>query len=125
MRKIIFRWKTKSGNLVYWSLISLHTDIENPIIRALDYDYKVDPETVGQFTWMHDKNGVEIYENDIVYKEWYGKKWLIVWDEPWGRWQVNYWPGTGWWDISEHIFWKTLEIIGNIHQNPELLPANP
>ena len=72
-----------------------------------------------QFTGLHDKNGVEIYEVDIVRCEIYGEEYIG---------QVEYaenlciycLTGMGRSD-SELWICNYIEVIGNIHDNPELL----
>lgn len=98
----------------------------------------VDTDTVGQYTGLIDKNGVKIYEGDILR---FGKRNLMVW---WNgeafQWQAkevygddvitrkhcldNDWTNIdlGW--IASEIACvgkMTTEIIGNIFDNPELL----
>ena len=76
----------------------------------------VDYSTVGQYTGLNDKNGKKIFGGDIVeYKGDYG---YIEWYNVDGMYMIYF---DGWCvDISQ--IWSTeLEIIGNIHDNPELL----
>ena len=107
---------------------------EDKIRKTNLIDYEVDDKTIGQFTGLYDKNGKEIYENDIlkvktnegieynpllvVYSEVYGGFCLlsknvlnITPDKPHRPINPNWWDG----------FKDEIEVIGNIHDNPELI----
>jgi len=122
MREILFRGKTNKQLWVYGNLtvdVGGHSRIQ---FDARQFAVVVNPETVGQFTGLTDKNGVKIFDDDIV------KNTRIV-----GRCNLS---------TNHQVYFDTellqfglkysfemfhcqfsheFEVIGNIHDNPELL----
>lgn len=79
-------------------------------------------DTVGQYTGLTDKNGKRIFEGDIVKDDSISLLGDVVFST------VGI-PSFGINDVHDGLqyhdsFWHELEIIGNIHDNPELL-ENP
>jgi uncharacterized phage protein (TIGR01671 family) len=74
-----------------------------------------------QFTGLLDKNGKEIYEGDILRThEYYGGDYLT----PIATIIVSYEicaSGSAGFYLPDEVYWNRCEIIGNIHENPELL----
>lgn len=80
-----------------------------------------------QFTGLHDKNGKEIYEGDII--QWTSKNPFSLGDVR--TVQVNYVQAQFWCRgrklgvyLAELLFNEDCEVIGNIHENPELITNN-
>lgn len=119
-REIKFRAKALDGPWEYGELHlkncrhpHIHTDA-----RATIY---IDPKTVGQFTGLHDKNGKEIYEGDIV-SDIKGKMKVDgEWVDQTEIFAVEYHGAA--FNISHLslVSNDSVEVIGNIHDNPELL----
>lgn len=79
-------------------------------------EYEVDPDTVGECTGLKDKNGKLIFEGDILRLD--GVVWVCCWDD--GNLEIslrNDKESIG----MAYMAVYNAEIIGNIHDNPELL----
>jgi uncharacterized phage protein (TIGR01671 family) len=150
MREILFRGKRLSdgawfiGNLFVPDLDDAYTQIcmGTPTIRI---SANIDPETVGQFTGLFDMDGMKIFEGDILQycstidKELTGTPVIVTYGAHncgcchgvygWTTYEV----GTGYFsdllgcygpyevDSEETAHLNAVKIIGNIHDNPELL----
>lgn len=127
MRMIKFRANDSNGNWYYGSLIRYKSG-EAAIANFERYGYecsdmariKVDPKTVGLFTGLVDKNGNEIYEGDIITYYVSLKKVDGEFVED-ARKTVVEWDGVGFNIASLSKITHTIEVIGNVHDNPELM----
>ena len=134
MREILFRGKRiDSGEWVEGYFVNLwlmHYQKHQPIItdnNAVSYD--VDPSTVGQYTGLTDKNGKKIFEGDIVdaSNEWWYASGPAGHDSPvilveWSNDLCGFKPFANYdCDCGVYISAENCEVIGNIHDNPELL----
>ena len=83
------------------------------------YCWKVDPETVGQYTGLTDKNGVRIFEGDIVSLVKHDSLIYKVVYVP-CRYELVNSKGVNCFVLDIYKS-ENIEVIGNIHDNPELL----
>ena len=132
MREILFRGKrADNGEWVegHYGVKGKETDAEEHFIiksktmttnslKSQFAEVEVDPETVGQFTGLTDKNGTKIFEGDIVdiltENEEIG---VVEYDD--GGFEVKADGFTV--DFHSNINGTSSEVIGNIHDNPELV----
>lgn len=131
MRTIKFRGKAShNGEWLYGDLINIHgkchilgeDDMQEDghhVTQDSDRPTWVEPDTVGEFTGLLDKNGKEIYEGDIlqcgesIFKVSYEGSHLGAFSLV----REGYFAGC-FGDLTEPFY---CEVIGNIHDNPELL----
>lgn len=123
MRPIKFRAKNINGVWYYGCLVysneldaAIYFQTGNGSVKVMDWVY-VNPETVGQFTGLLDKNGKEIYEGDIL--DFNG----ITVEVRFVR-GVFAFLANG--DLDEELCGDCrtdlfAKVIGNIHDNPEQL----
>lgn len=134
MREILFRGKNKDGGKWvegYVGVFGETTQIFVPFTEEEKEEnkdhffsaingvwYIVDPETVGQFTGLTDKNGKKIFEGDIVDMHRKGCGFLPIECVEYDEGGFSPIACAGWECTPKH---NEIEVIGNIHDNPELL----
>lgn len=85
------------------------------LVYATMVDFEVDPDTICEFTELYDKNKNMIYEHDIIQNCYSNKK-----EVKYGIWNCGCCYDVYGWDIFNNED-ESLEVIGNIFDNPELL----
>ena len=128
MREIEFRGLDVNGNWFYGLLAVGKKDHGDGQTRTCisnsagsPWAYQVRPETVGEYTGMEDDNAVKVFEDDIA---------EVVIIDTGGRCTVRRakirMSDEGCWMCGMMYIWAAMDcvgflVIGNVHQNPELL----
>ena len=131
MREILFRGKNPvSDEWAYGSLILEKNAFDERLILAIISDADgnetlVNPETISQYTGLTDKNGTRIFEGDILEGDLDdnldpGAKWRSTIVMGKFGWLADDPTGTNPTPLDEFDI-KEGEVIGNIHDNPELM----
>ena len=131
MREILFRGKDFSGVINHnWCFGSLDTieDDRAIIIYSDRFGNKcrifVDPSTVGEYTGLKDKNGERIFEGDILRQAYHPEEDVIIeWHDGRFKFRKRNKPKDYGYEslccVQNTVDY--LKVIGNIHDNPELL----
>lgn len=130
-REILFRGKRKdNGEWIYGDLRQWSETSMGICDRDLKHTFPVRPETVGQFTGLTDQYGAKIWEGDIIrymdddeisigvirfgeYQDFnigFNIEWLSPNAVDFFRRDIRFWTVC-----------REITVIGNIHDNPELL----
>ena len=121
-REYKFRGKSMEHGWVYGDLLQ-YPNGEVYIMEhsdGQDLSYPVDPDTVGQFTGLHDCNGKEIYEGDLLEVANHKRDKECIAD-------VIFLDGEFWLHFPNEDLLNIKEVsecwvvIGNVHDHPELL----
>lgn len=115
MREILFRARRVDKDQWAYGYYAFQGESHKILLkRPPGWGYHIDPETVGQYTGLTDKNGTKIFEGDIV--EYQGKRYSINYLLHYARFSAV---------KPNNVFcvfaYQCGEVIGNIYDNPELL----
>lgn len=120
-----YRTKYKNGDWVYGLLEKprypefpeFPAEMRNEDgVSGIDVDF----DTVGQYTGLKDKNGVKVFDGDIIKSTETEEVAVVKWYEEHSAFMA-YVPILHVVDYIGEVELEIIEVIGNIHDNPELL----
>jgi uncharacterized phage protein (TIGR01671 family) len=135
MREILFRAKRTDGKGWVKGCYTFSKKADRHLIWVQsdnDADWwhtipvEVDPATVGQYTGLADKNGVKVFEGDVVARNLrnrnanYSAIGVVGFVD--GRFDIIQCRGIG---GRMNLHGDCVDVVGNIHDNPELLTPPP
>ena len=115
-RKKIMVYKEENDSASYWD------GSKCSYVEMVNGCFKYSERYIwSQFTGLRDKSGKDVYEGDISI-DWQGNAVVVEWKNELGSCGCCYdkFEGCGFINVYEG-----MEVIGNIHENPELLEAKP
>ena len=135
MRKIVFRAREIGTKRWVFGDLEFQRILKNALIHEYRNDGKykgvvnVENNTVGQFTGLCDSNGKDIYEGDIV-KVGRESIMYIAWHEYLAQFYYAYYGDKQTHNdqkatLKDMMFNYKVEVIGNIHDSPEILNRQP
>ena len=117
MREFKFRaWITEISQMIEHNTINVNDFVHKTMPNGdINPSYCGDRFILMQYTGLKDKNGVEIYEGDILIAPYMnGKPCKVIYSEGLAKFTMD-----GRFNFT--IIDKNLEVIGNIYENKELL----
>jgi hypothetical protein len=124
MRILKFRaWNKENKSMITSKHYSVMFNGEIKPPSNKHQEWGIDQFILMQYTGLKDKNGKEIYEGDIVIHHYFHETGTVIWQQSQSRYALEYLSDKKTQELFP-IDTAMFEIIGNIHENPELLEVS-
>lgn len=125
-REILFRGKrADNGEWVYGSSLKEKAcdGVQHIIVTENGEYHLINPKTRGQYTGLTDKNGVKIFEGDILKRG--SHKYVVKWCEDCAMFLLPCITDKKLESDFTVFYGYDFEIIGNVHDDSEMLKGEP